>query len=143
MHSSRRTLVVLAGLVTQAAVVMSLSAQTVAAPMDTIARGKAIFASTCRSCHTVSPPPQGGPAMSRIAQRYVQLAGSRAAAATRIAEWLAGPTAEKSLLPKAEVARFGVMPHQPLADAGRFAVAAYVVTLVDSVPRRGRGVRQR
>lgn len=109
-----------------------LSAQAV----DTLARGRMIFLSTCRSCHTVTPPPQGGPPMSRIAQRYVQQLRTRSAAAARIAEWLAAPSAEKSLLPKAEVARFGVMPHQPLADAGRFAVAAYVVTLVDSVPRR-------
>jgi len=97
-----------------------------------------IFASTCRSCHTVTPPPQGGPPMSRIAQRYVQQLGTRSAAAARIAEWLTAPSAEKSLLPKAEVTRFGVMPHQPLADAGRFAVAAYVVTLMDSMPQRGR-----
>jgi mono/diheme cytochrome c family protein len=110
--------------------------------MDTLARGRTIFVSTCRQCHTVSPPVQGGPAMSRIAQHYVQRLGSRAAATTRIAEWLAGPTIEKSLLPRGEVERFGVMPHQPLADAGRFAVAAYVVTLVDSVPGRGRGRRR-
>lgn len=111
-----------------------LPAQT----LDTLARGRTIFVSTCRSCHTVTPPPQGGPPMSRIAQRYVQQLGTRAAAAARIAEWLSAPSADKSLLPKAEVARFGVMPHQPLADAGRFAVAAYVVTLTDSVPRRSR-----
>ena len=105
---------------------------------DTLARGRTIFVSTCRGCHTVSPPPQGGPPMSRIAERYVQHLGTRSAAAARIAEWLSAPTAERSLLPKEEVARFGVMPHQPLADAGRFAVAAYVVTLMDSVPRRGK-----
>jgi hypothetical protein len=76
--------------------------------------------------------------MSRIAQRNVQQLGSRAAADARIADWLAGPSAEKSLMPNDEVARFGGMPHQPLEDAGRFAVAAYVVTLVDSGPRRRR-----
>jgi cytochrome c551/c552 len=100
-----------------------------------VARGKAIFASTCRSCHTVSPPPQAAPPMSRIAQRYLAVSGSRKAAAAKIAEWLFGPSAEKSLLPPSDVARFGVMPHQPLADAGRFAVAAYVLTLADSTPR--------
>lgn len=77
--------------------------------------------------------------MSRIAQRYVAASSSRDAAAAQIAEWLAGPTAEKSIMPKSEVVRFGVMPHQPLADAGRFAVAAYVVTLTDSAP----GARRR
>jgi len=123
-----------AALLTLATLPSILSAQK----LDTLARGRMIFASTCRSCHTVTLPPQGGPPMSRIAQRYVQQLGTRAAAAARIAAWLSAPSAEKSLLPKAEVARFGVMPHQPLADAGRFAVAAYVVTLMDSVPRRGR-----
>jgi mono/diheme cytochrome c family protein len=99
-----------------------------------VARGRAIFVSTCRSCHTVSPPPQAAPPMSRIAQRYLAVSGSRKAAAAKIAEWLFGPSAEKSLLPPSDVARFGVMPHQPLADAGRFAVAAYVLTLADSTP---------
>ncbi len=123
-----------ATLLTLVALPSGLSAQA----SDTLARGRAIFLSTCRSCHTVAPPPQGGPPMSRIAQRYVEQAGTRRAAAARIAEWLSAPSADKSLLPKAEVARFGVMPHQPLADAGRFAVAAYVVTLMDSGPRRSR-----
>jgi len=123
-----------ATLLTLAALTSVLPAQAI----DTLARGRTIFLSTCRSCHTVTPPPQGGPPMSRIAQRYVQQLGTRSAAAARIAEWLTAPSAEKSLLPKAEVTRFGVMPHQPLADAGRFAVAAYVVTLMDSMPQRGR-----
>lgn len=117
-----------------------LRAQAPRVHADTIARGKAIFVATCRSCHTVAPPPQAAPPMSRIAQRYVAVSGSRDAASARIAEWLLGPTVEKSLLPRDEVARYGVMPHQPLADAGRFAVAAYVVTLADlaQVARRRR-----
>lgn len=118
----------------------SLSAQALGAPFDTIARGKRIYESTCRGCHTLAPPAQGGPALSRISQHYLLRLGSRAAAAARIAEWLEGPTIEKSLLPKEEVARFGVMPHQPLADAGRFAVAAYVVSLADAGARRRKGV---
>jgi hypothetical protein len=81
--------------------------------------------------------------MSRIAQRYVQARGSKSAAMVRIAEWLSAPTLEKSLLPREEIARFGVMPHQPLADLGRFAVAAYVVTLADSAPPIGRRRRPR
>ena len=111
-------------------------AQSNATRMDTIARGRSIFVATCRSCHSIAPPPQAAPPMSVIARRYLAVGGSRAAAAARIAEWLAGPAAEKSILSKAEVARFGVMPHQPLADAGRFSVAAYVLTLADSA-RRG------
>jgi len=142
MRSNRGSLVVLAVLAALTTATHSLSAQAAGASANTIARGKTIFESTCRSCHTVAPPPQGGPAMSRIAQRYVGQLGTRAAAATRIADWLAGPTVEKSLLPRDEVARFGVMPHQPLADAGRFAVAAYVVTLVDSGPGRRKGKRR-
>ncbi|MDZ7632110.1 MAG: cytochrome c [Gemmatimonadaceae bacterium] len=129
-------------LIASVVVTTALPAQAPGAVLDTIARGRTIFESTCRGCHTIAPPPQGGPPMSRIAQRYVQRLGSRTAAAGRIAEWLSGPTVEKSLLPREEVARFGVMPHQPLADAGRFAVAAYVVTLVDSGPKRGRGARR-
>lgn len=116
----------------------SLHAQSMATPADTIARGRTIFLTTCRRCHTVGPPPQAAPPMALIAQRYVTATGSRAAARARIAEWLAGPTVEKSILPRAEVARFGVMPHQPLADAGRFSVAAYVMTLADSTTRAGR-----
>jgi hypothetical protein len=102
---------------------------------DTLARGRAIFAATCRSCHSVQPPGQGAPPMSVIARRYVRFSGSVVAAQSRIAEWLFRPEAEKSLLPREEREKYGLMPHQPLADAGRFAVAAYVVTLADS----GRG----
>jgi len=142
MRSNRGSFVVLAWLAALTTATHALSAQAARAAVNTIARGKTIFESTCRGCHTVSPPLQGGPAMSRIAQRYVERLGSRASASTRIAEWLAGPTAEKSLLPRDEVARFGVMPHQPLADAGRFAVAAYVVTLVDAGPGRRKGKRR-
>ncbi len=105
---------------------------------DTLARGRAIFASTCRACHTVNGSAQAAPPMAHIARRYVAFSGSRVAAASRIVEWLYAPQETKSLLPKAEVARYGVMPHQPLADAGRFAVAEYVVTLTDSLPRRER-----
>ncbi len=119
----------------------SLWSQSSATRADTIARGRAIFVATCRTCHTVTPPPQAAPPISVIAQRY--LAGSDArGAAARIADWLAMPSVEKSLLPKAEVARFGVMPHQPLADAGRFSVAAYVLTLADSAPGGGRRRRR-
>ena len=110
-------------------------------PADTIARGRTIFASLCRSCHSVRPPAQGAPPMAVIARRYRGVAGSEAAARARIAAWLAQPDSARSLLPRDEVRRYGVMPHQPLADAGRFAVAAYVMTLADSMPRRGRGAR--
>jgi mono/diheme cytochrome c family protein len=143
MRRFRPAFVGLAVFVAAIGTATSLAAQAAGNSVDTIARGKTIFESTCRGCHTIAPPPQGGPPMSRIAQRYVRQLGSRTAAAARIAEWLAGPTVEKSLLPREEVARYGVMPHQPLADAGRFAVARYVVTLVDSGPaRRGRGMRR-
>ena len=138
MRSARSSRVILVALVAQTTLSSLVGAQSANPPADSLARGRAIFAATCRSCHTVSPPSQGGPAMSRIAQRYVQARGSKSAAMVRIAEWLSAPTLEKSLLPRDEVARFGVMPHQPLADAGRFAVAAYVVTLADSVPTVGR-----
>lgn len=106
---------------------------------DTLARGRAIFASTCRSCHTITGSAQAAPPMARIAARYVAFSGSRVAAASRIVEWLYDPTAMKSLMPPGEIARYGVMPHQPLADAGRFAVAEYVVSLLDSLPPRARG----
>ena len=79
--------------------------------------------------------------MAVIAQRYLQRLGSRPAAARRIAAWLHAPSIEKSLMRKDGVERFGLMPHQPLADAGRFAVAAFVMTLMDSVPAQGRARR--
>ncbi len=142
MRSHRLSHLALAVLAAPVVATAPLSAQALGAPYDTIARGKRIFESTCRGCHTVTPPVQGGPALSRIAQYYVQRLGSRAAAAARIAEWLEGPTIEKSLLPKEEVARFGVMPHQPLSDAGRFAAAAYVVSLADSGARRRKSVKR-
>lgn len=107
--------------------------------VDTLARGRAIFMSTCRSCHTITGAAQAAPPMARIAAQYVAFSGSRVAAASRIVEWLYDPKATKSLLPPAEIARYGVMPHQPLADAGRFAVAEYVVSLLDSLPPRERG----
>lgn len=106
---------------------------------DTVARGRAVFASLCRSCHSVRPPAQGAPPMAAIARRYRVATGSADAARARIADWLARPDSARTLLPRDEVRRYGVMPHQPLADAGRFAVAAYVVTLADSMPRGGRG----
>ena len=134
MRACRLSVTVPSVLFMLAAAPSMLLAQAPRVRADTIARGKAIFVATCRSCHTVAPPPQAAPPMSRIAQRYVAVGGSSDAASARIAEWLLGPTVEKSLLPKEEVARYGVMPHQPLADAGRFAVAAYVVTLADSAP---------
>jgi mono/diheme cytochrome c family protein len=139
MQSPRLFRLVCAMLIAPVAVPVTASAQVSGASPDSVARGRQIFVATCRGCHTISPPAQGGPPMSRIARHYVQRLGSRKAAAARIAEWLAGPTVEKSLLPRDEVARFGVMPHQPLADASRFTVAAYVVTLTDSGSRRGRG----
>jgi mono/diheme cytochrome c family protein len=141
MLSPRLSCLVSATFVALLAVPVALSAQASDVPPEDIARGKQIFAATCRGCHTISPPAQGGPAMARIARHYVQRLGSRKAAAARIAEWLAGPTVEKTLLPRAEVARFGVMPHQPLADSSRFVVAAYVVTLTDAASRRGRAAR--
>lgn len=143
MRSARSSRVVFLSLVAQTTLSSFVGAQSANPPADSLARGRAIFVATCRSCHTVSPPSQGGPPMSRIAQRYVQARGSKSAAMVRIAEWLSAPTLEKSLLPREEVARFGVMPHQPLADAGRFAVAAYVVTLADSAPPTSRRRRPR
>lgn len=131
----------LAVLATAAACAVALAPTRLAAQAttaDTLARGRAIFASTCRSCHTVAGSAQGAPPMARIAARYVAYSGSRVAAASRIVEWLYAPQAMKSLMPKTEIERYGVMPHQPLADAGRFAVAEYVVSLVDSLPRRER-----
>jgi mono/diheme cytochrome c family protein len=143
MRCARPLRVIVIVLVAQTSVCSLIGAQAGNPHADSLARGRAIFAATCRSCHTVSPPSQGGPPMSRIAQRYVQARGSKPAAMVRIAEWLLAPTLEKSLLPRDEVARFGVMPHQPLADAGRYAVAAYVVTLADSAPTTGRRRRPR
>ena len=133
MSRTRLIVTSFAVLVSAAALPILLGAQVAGTRVDTLGRGRAIFASTCRGCHTIAPPSQAAPPMAGIAQRYIQRLGSRHAAARRIAEWLYAPSVEKSLMRKDEVERFGVMPHQPLADAGRFSVAAYVVTLVDSV----------
>ncbi|MCU0627333.1 MAG: cytochrome c [Gemmatimonadaceae bacterium] len=111
-----------------------LAAQSTRA--DSVARGRTIFQSLCRQCHSVTPPAQGAPPMAAIARRYVRVTGSRDSAESRIAAWLSAPDSSRSLLPAPERRRYGVMPHQPLADAGRFAVAAYVVQLGDSMARR-------
>ena len=67
---------------------VALAAQRTAPPTsaDTLARGRAIFASTCRACHTVNGSAQAAPPMAHIAQRYVAFSGSRVAAASRIVE---------------------------------------------------------
>lgn len=136
MRASRRSSRWLVPVLMCVAVPSLLQSQSADSAAVSVARGKAICVSTCRSCHTVSPPTQAAPPMSRIAQRYLAVSGSRKVASAKIMEWIFGPAALKSLLPASAVARFGVMPHQPLADAGRFAVAAYVLTLAESTPRR-------
>jgi mono/diheme cytochrome c family protein len=96
--------------------------------VDQLALGRQVFASTCTACHSIDPPALAAPPMSHVARHY--LAGrDSAAAARRIADWIAAPSAAASLLPAHAIETYGLMPPLPLSSRERRAVAAYVLTL--------------
>ena len=62
-----------------------------------------------------------------VVTHYRRHAGDSAAAVQRITEWIAAPSAERSLLPGMMRARWGLMPPLPLPEEQRRAAAAYLL----------------
>lgn len=89
-------------------------------------RGKEVFDTICSSCHSLAPPPTKAPPMIMIAGHYVDARTTEDAAMEAMRAWLAGPSADKSLLPAHAVERFGLMPPLVLPEDDRDAVVAYV-----------------
>ncbi|MGD8276728.1 MAG: cytochrome c [Gemmatimonadota bacterium] len=94
--------------------------------------GREIFNAVCAPCHTIQPPPDKAPPMIHIAQRYRAVASDFDDAVALVADWIREPDAGRSLLPVAEIERYGVMPQIGLGEDRIDAVARYVLTLADS-----------
>lgn len=98
--------------------------------------GKQIFEAVCAQCHAVEPPPKLAPPMSHVARHYLEDSDPEQAR-ERIAAWLPAPSAERSLLPGHAIATWGLMPPLELSPSQARAVAAFVLTLADTVGHQG------
>ena len=91
------------------------------------ARGRQVVETVCLACHTMHGPPKAAPPFRMVVMHYRRHADDSAAAVQRITEWIAAPSAERSLLPGMVRARWGLMPPLPLPEEQRRAAAAYLL----------------
>lgn len=118
-----------APLILLAAASTTLAAQQPAAEPT----GPQLFQLVCSMCHSVTPPPKAAPPMSHAAAFYALKFPQPDSAAAAIVAYLKAPAAERSLLPKHAIERFGLMPAQSqLSEVQLAAVAKYVLTLADT-----------
>jgi len=101
-------------------------ARVAAAPLDD---GERIFNEVCAQCHTLGPPPNLAPPMRTVVMHLRRACDPEAAAADHVVSYVAAPDADRSILPSHVVARFGLMPPQPLRPDQLEKVAAYVWSL--------------
>jgi mono/diheme cytochrome c family protein len=94
-----------------------------------LAEGERIFNEVCSQCHTLGPPPNLAPPMRMVAMHLRRSFDGEEAAVDHIVSYAAAPDAERSILPAHAVARFGLMPSQPLRPDQLRKVAAYVWSL--------------
>jgi len=103
---------------------------------DAVARGRVVYENACVRCHSIDPPTASAPPLRRVAGAYRSAATEETAAVNRIADWIASPAAEFSLLP-GEIERSGVMPRVALDGDLYEAVARYVWSLGEVADSRG------
>ncbi|MCA9738624.1 MAG: c-type cytochrome, partial [Gemmatimonadetes bacterium] len=114
-----------------------LAAQDASHTASAVERGQAMFDLICSACHSWDPPAKLAPPMSMVLGHYLERYADTDEASDAIAAWISGPDAERSVLPSHAVQQFGLMPGQPLPEAERRAVAAY---LLDRAAREGVGI---
>ncbi len=110
--------------------------QAPAADSAQYARGRQVVETVCSTCHSMHGPPKAAPPFRMVVMHYRRHAGDSATAVQRITDWIASPSAERSLLPPMMRQRWGVMPPLPLAEEQRRAAAVYL--LATSPGRAGR-----
>jgi cytochrome c oxidase subunit 2 len=87
------------------------------------AKGSALFAARCASCHTISGTPAGGivgPELSHLASRATLAAGTIPNDTRHLTAWIADPAAIKPGV---------LMPKVPMTPAERAQVVAYLQSL--------------
>jgi cytochrome c len=100
-----------------------------AAAARQLAAGRRVVTSVCAGCHTEQPPPKAAPPLAMVARHYLRATRDSSAAVDRMIAWVRAPSAERSLLPRMAVDRFGLMPPLALPDSTLRAAAAYVLSL--------------
>jgi mono/diheme cytochrome c family protein len=107
-----------------------------ALPLD----GLAIHRAACAECHAIDGDPIYAPTLREIARRYRQRLRPDEAE-ERIIEYIRAPAFERTLLEKAQLDEWGVMPPVELPDAHARAVARWLLDLEPDVAPRGIGAR--
>lgn len=85
-----------------------------------------LFRNICMSCHKLDREPgMIAPPLFAIKNHYLRVFPGKADFVKAVSEWLARPSADRTLMPGA-VRRFNLMPLQPLSDQQRAGLAAYL-----------------
>lgn len=104
-----------------------LAAQPAAGDSTQYARGRQVVETVCAACHSMHGPPKAAPPFRMVVMHYRRHARDSAAAVQRITEWVASPSAERSLLPPMMRQRWGLMPAVSLPEEQRRAAAVYLL----------------
>ena len=84
------------------------------------------FKTICMSCHKLDRgPDMVAPPLFALKNHYIRVYPGRGEFVDAVSQWLAEPSAERTLMPGA-VRRFNLMPPQPLPEEQRTELAAYL-----------------